>query len=98
MKVMKGLRLKGESEGTTEEGSLETGGGGGGGLDRKFSFPMRTDVYSGDDGGVGGESRVRQSIGEVDGGILVSKEIEQEVEIREEGFDDQSTKDLIFRH
>lgn len=97
--VIKKSNLNRESS-LTSEGSLENGGGGGGGgLDREISYPPRTEIHSGEDSGKKRESRFRGSVvEEADGGIMVSRAIEQEVESREDFFDDQSTKDLIMGH
>lgn len=80
-------------------GSLEAGAGM---EDDKTAFPLGK-VHSGDENRRGrvvtgsGHSRgSRASEIIVNDGILVSKAIDQEVEIREEVVDDRSTKDLIM--
>lgn len=94
MKFIRRFTVK-RSQSTISEGSLE-----GGELDGKAPF-SRTLTRSGDEWNMPAmpaETRTRRPTGEADGRILVSRAIEQEVEIREDLVDDKSTKHLIERN
>lgn len=96
-----GLFTAKRSERLHSHGSLEAGG-----LEVKPSFPLREFRSRDNDHrqsrivtGSGGNSRGSRGSQVVSDGILVSKAIDQEVEIREDlGDDDKSTRDMVGKH